>query len=129
MRILFAVLGLGLLLMAGCGGSDETKPSSSAKPPKSDVNMEIDDQNAAELDRDEAIKACVRSEEEQGVPSSVAGDYCDCAINAMIDELGAEGLTRFGMSMLGGDQLDDSEMETIEGIVMDCSSRTLVDIE
>lgn len=129
MRILFAVLGLCLLLMAGCGGSNEAKPSSSAKPPKSEVNMKIDGQKAEELGRDEAIKACVRSEEEQGVPSGIAGDYCDCAINKMIDEIGGEGLSRFGMSMLGGDQLDDSETGTIEGIVMDCSSRTLVDIE
>lgn len=88
-----------------------------------------DDVKTEESSRNEAIKACVSSEEEKGVPSGVAVGYCDCAINKMIDELGAEGLTRFGMSMLGAEDLSESETQAIEDIVLECSSRTLVDLE
>ena len=116
-------------MMAGCGGSDEVKTGSSAEPPKSEVNMMIDDVKTEESSRNEAINACVSSEEERGVPSGVAAGYCDCAISKMIDELGAEGLTRFGMSMLGAEELGESEAQAIEDIVLDCSSRTLVDLE
>jgi len=116
-------------LMAGCGGTDEVKSGSSAKPPKNEVNMMIDDVKTEESSRSEAIKACVNSEEEKGVPSGVAAAYCDCAINKMIDELGAEGLTRFGMSMLGAEDISESEAQAIEDIVLECSSITLVNSE
>jgi hypothetical protein len=129
MRTPLAVLGLGLLLMAGCGGTDEVKSGSSAKPPKNEVNMMIDDVKTEESSRNEAIKACVSSEEEKGVPSSVAAAYCDCAINKMIDELGSEGLTRFGMSMLGAEDITESEAQAIEDIALECSLITLVDLE
>jgi len=89
----------------------------------------IDDVKTEESGRNEAIYAFFGSEEEEGVPSDVAAGCSDCAINKVIDELGAERLTRFGISMLGAEDLSESDTQAIEDIVLECSSRTLVDLE
>lgn len=130
-RALLVIIALSLSLAIGlfavaCGGdkSDSAEPSttnssnSDADPPKS----EPDGDTFAKI----ANEACIDSATESGVSEDMAEEYCNCAIDQLLENVDADQLADIGASALSGDDELPPEVEDeLMNAVLDCIDKLM----
>jgi hypothetical protein len=118
---LCASLAIGLFA-AGCGGggdkadvSTKSTPAAAteeatAKPPKSEPDTDAFQKIA--------VKACIDSAAEEDVPEDMATDYCNCAIDELLQNLDSDQIADIALS--GDTDLPPDVEEELMNAVLDC---------
>ena len=124
---LSASLAIGLLA-AGCGGGGSDKVDSPAKA----ATVESNDDNDANPPKSEpdtdafkeiAVKACVDSAAEEDVPEDMASEYCNCAIDELLQNLDSSQIADIALS--GDTDLPSDVEEELMNAVLDCIDKLM----
>ncbi len=121
---LCASLAIGLFATACGGGSDkadspanttESKDNSDANPPKSEPDTDAFQKIA--------VDACVESAADSGVSEDMAQEYCDCAIDKMLENMSSEQIADIALS--GDSELPSDVEEELMNAVLDCIDKLM----
>jgi hypothetical protein len=86
-----------------------------AKPPKSDPD--------SDAFKKIAVKACMDSATKEGVPENVSIDYCNCAIDELVQRLTSDQIAEIAHS--GHIDLPPDVEEQLSSAVLDCMDKLL----
>ena len=122
---LSASLAVGLFA-AGCGGGGDksdtpadstpvTSKKATPKPPKSNP-----DTNAFQ---EIAVKACIDSATQEDVPEDMASEYCNCAIDELLQNLDSSQIADIALS--GDTDLPPDVEEELMNAVLDCIDKLM----
>ena len=124
---LSASLAIGLFA-TGCGGGSSDKVDSPAKA----ATVESNDDNDANPPKSKpdtdafkeiAVKACVDSAAEEDVPEDMASEYCNCAIDELLDNLDSDQIADIALS--GDTDLPPDVEEELMNAVLDCIDKLM----
>jgi len=122
---LSASLAIGLFA-AGCGGGGD-KVDSSAKSTPAASNDETPNPPKSKPDTDAfaeiAVKACVDSAAREGVPEDMASEYCNCAIDELLQNLDSSQIADIALS--GDTDLPPDVEEELMNAVLDCIDKLM----
>ena len=122
---LSASLAIGLFA-AGCGGGDD-KSDTPAKSTPAASNDETPNPPKSEPDTDAfaeiAVKACIDSATEEDVPEDMAEEYCECAIDELLQNLDSDQIA--DIVLAGGEDLPADVEEELMNAVLDCVDKLM----
>lgn len=118
---LSASLAIGLFA-AGCGGGGGDKVDSPAKSTPAASKDETPNPPKSKPDTDAfkeiAVKACVDSAAEEDVPEDMATEYCNCAIDELLQNLDSDQIADIALS--GDTDLPPDVEEELMNAVLEC---------
>ena len=122
---LSAALAIGLFA-AGCGGGGD-KVDSPAKSTPAASNDETPNPPKSKPDTDAfaeiAVKACIDSATEEDVPEDMASEYCNCAIDELLQNLDSDQIA--DIVLAGGEDLPADVEEELMNAVLDCVDKLM----
>jgi len=114
-------LAIGLFA-AGCGGGDEKSDAPANATAVDSTNDDDADPPKSEPDTDAfkeiAVKACIDSAAEEDVPEDMASEYCNCAIDELLQNLDSSQIADIALS--GDTDLPPDVEEELMNAVLDC---------
>jgi hypothetical protein len=124
---LSASLVIGLFA-AGCGGGGDDKSDSPAKVATTESNDNHDaNPPKSEPDTDAfkeiAVKSCIDSAVGSDVSRDMATEYCNCAIDKMLENMTSEQIADIALS--GDSELPPDVEEQLMNAVLDCIDKLM----
>ena len=122
---LSASLAIGLFA-AGCGGGGD-KSDTPAKATPAASNDETPNPPKSKPDTDAfaeiAVKACIDSATAEDVPEDMAEEYCECAIDELLQNLDSDQIGEIVLS--GAEDLPPDVEEELMNAVLDCVDKLM----
>ena len=116
-------LAIGVFATGCGGGSDKAdSPASTTESKDNDANPPKSEPDSDAF-RDIAVEACVDSAAESGVSDDMAQEYCDCAIDKMLENMSSEQIADIALS--GDSELPSDVEEELMNAVLDCIDKLM----
>ena len=121
---LSALLAIGLFA-AGCGGGDKVDSSAKSTPAASKDDTPNPPKSKPDTDvfKAIAVKACVDSAAQEDVPEDMASEYCNCAIDELLQNLDSSQIADIALS--GDTALPPDVEEELMNAVLDCIDKLM----
>jgi hypothetical protein len=134
---LSASLAIGLFA-TGCGGGGNKADAPAVSTPAASQDTPADSTPAASKDEtpnppkskpdtdafaEIAVKACVDSAAREGVPEDMASEYCNCAIDELLQNLDSSQIADIALS--GDTDLPPDVEEELMNAVLDCIDKLM----